>query len=158
VMAKEHIPDANVSIYYADVRAFGKGYEEFYYMAETRFGVNFVRGRIGDVRENPENGNLIITVEDIERHKLMDVEHELLVLDPGIQPPNDLAEIVQQFGLVADEEGYVEVSNPFLKPVDTTVPGIFVCGCAESPKDIPDSVSAGSAAAMRAAIVLARRT
>jgi heterodisulfide reductase subunit A len=156
VMAKEHIPDANVSIYYADVRAFGKGYEEFYHMAETRFGVKFVRGRIGDVRENTENGNLIVTVEDIENQKLIDIEHELLVLDPGIQPPDDLSYIVQEFGLVADDEGYVEVSNPFLNPVDTTVPGIFVCGCAESPKDIPDSVSGGSAAAMRAAIILAR--
>jgi len=154
VMAKEHNPNTEVTIYYADIRAFGKGYEEFYHMAETRFGVNFVRGRVGRVLENPENCNLIVSVEDIAHHELLEVEHDLVVLSPGLQPPRSLEHIAHQLHFEVDDEGYVEVQNTFLNPVDTTIPGVFVCGCAEGPKDIPDSVSTGSAVAMRAAIAL----
>ncbi|MEM4735872.1 MAG: FAD-dependent oxidoreductase [Candidatus Thorarchaeota archaeon] len=155
VMAKEHHPDADVTVYYADIRAFGKGFEEFYEMARTRFGVKFVRGRVAEVREAKDTGNLILRVEDTEAHTVNDVEHDLVVVSPGIQPPEGLEDMAVELGMELAVDGYVDVADQVLTPVDTRVPGVFVCGCADGPKDIPDSVSAGSAAAMRATIMLA---
>ena len=156
VMAKEHDPNAEVTIYYIDIRAFGKGFEEFYEMARTRFGVNFVRGRVGEVTEDAATGNLFVRVENTETGTVEDVQHDLLVLSPGVQPPADLSDMVGGMGIQVDKDGYVEVEDGLLNPVDTKVPGVYVCGCAEGPRDIPDSVAAGSAAAMRAAITLVK--
>ncbi|TFG14164.1 CoB--CoM heterodisulfide reductase iron-sulfur subunit A family protein [Candidatus Thorarchaeota archaeon] len=154
VMAKEHEPDTDVTVYYLDIRAFGKDFEQFYERAKTRFGVKFIRGRVGEVVEDPESNNLIVTVEDTETGEVLQVEHDLVVLSPGIQPPPELAELVEKIGLDVDENGYVEARDTLSTPVDTTISGVYVCGCAEGPKDIPDSVSEGSAAAMRATISL----
>ncbi|MFW9966899.1 MAG: disulfide reductase, partial [Candidatus Thorarchaeota archaeon] len=82
--------------------------------------------------------------------------HELVIVCPGILPPKSLKELSDQMGLTLDEDGFLSVAHASITPVDTTVDGIYVCGCAESPKDIPDSVAAGSAAAMRASITLAK--
>ena len=126
----------------------------FFAILLTRFGIRFIRGRVADVEENPENNNLIIQVEDTATGRLLEVEHEMLVLCPGILPPKSLRELANNLNMDLGSDGFVQVSNPILTPVDTPLPGIFVCGCAEGPKDIPDSVAAGSAAAMRASIAL----
>jgi len=156
VMAKEHHHDAKVNVYYADIRAFGKGFEEFYEMARTRFGVNFVRGRVAEVMEDKKNEKLIVRFEDTETGELHDVSHDLVILSPGIQPPEGLEDLAVELNMELSEEGYVQVQDAVLTPVDTDVPGVFVAGCADGPKDIPDSVSAGSAAAMRATIILSK--
>jgi NADPH-dependent glutamate synthase beta subunit-like oxidoreductase len=156
VMAKEHYPEVDVTIYYADIRAFGKGFEEFLEMAKTRFGVKFVRGRVAEVVEDPEDFDILLRVEDTENLQFLEIEHDMVVLSPGIQPSPGLENIAENLGITLDEDGYIEVGHQTLNPVDSTTDGIFVCGCADGPKDIPDSVAAGSAAAMRATIVLAR--
>jgi heterodisulfide reductase subunit A len=156
IMAKEHVPDSEVTIYYADVRAFGKGFEEFYQMAKTRFGIRFIRGRVGDIYELQGTKNLQISAEDIIHSEIVHTEHDLVVLSPGLQPPTEFKSIIVQLGLNIDEEGYVGVQHAFLGPINTGIPGVFVCGCCDSPKDIPDSVAAGSAAAMKATLVLTR--
>ena len=154
VMAKEHDPEVDVSMYFLDIRAFGKGFEEFYQMADTRFGVNFVRGRVAEVDEDPLTGNLLVQVEDTETGDLMTVEHDLLVISPGLVPTDDMAQLAEELGLDLSDEGYIDVRDELVMPVDTSKDGVFVCGCADGPKDIPDSVTAGSAAAMRATIIL----
>ena len=156
VMAKEHHPETEVTVYYADIRAFGKGFEEFYEMARTRFGVNFVRGRVAEVLHNKEGDSLFVRVENTETGFLQQVEHDMVVISPGIQPPDGLADIAVELNMNLSEEGYVTVADSMTKPVDTSIDGVFVCGCADGPKDIPDSVSMGSAAAMRATIVLSK--
>ncbi len=156
VMAKElqHDVVEEINLYYLDLRAFGKGFEEFAQMAKTRFGINFVRGRVGEVTEIADNNNLLLSVENTELGALIEEEHEMVVLCPGVGPPATLKAMGELFGIKLDDMGFVEVSDQLISPVDTSVPGIFVCGCAEGAKDIPDSVSSGSAAAMRASIVL----
>ncbi|MHA1904544.1 MAG: FAD-dependent oxidoreductase [Candidatus Thorarchaeota archaeon] len=156
VMAKEHYPDVDVTIYYADIRAFGKGFEEFLEMAKTRFGVKFVRGRVAEVVEDPKDFDILLRVEDTENLEFLEIEHDMVILSPGIQPSPGLENIAENLGITLDEDGYIEVGHQTLNPVDSTTDGIFVCGCADGPKDIPDSVAAGSAAAMRATIVLTR--
>ncbi|MHA2264495.1 MAG: FAD-dependent oxidoreductase [Candidatus Thorarchaeota archaeon] len=156
VMAKEHYPDVDVTLYYTDIRSFGKGFEEFYQMAKRRFGVKFVRGRVAEITETTDGDNLLLRYENIEDGYLSEAEHELVVLSPGILPPEGLQVFEEQLGIDISDEGYVEVKHEFLQPVDTTVPGVFVCGCTDSPKDIPDSVTAAGAAAMRATIILSK--
>jgi heterodisulfide reductase subunit A len=156
VMAKEHNPNADVTLYYADIRAFGKGFEEFYEMARTRFGVKFLRGRIAEVSRDHHTGTLHCKVEDTETARVIEVVHDMVVLSPGLRPPTDIAKIVETLGITTRSDGYVDVGHHYFGPVDTKVPGVFVCGCADGPKDIPDSVTAGSAAAMKATIILAR--
>ncbi|MFW9908485.1 MAG: FAD-dependent oxidoreductase [Candidatus Thorarchaeota archaeon] len=156
VMAKELQPEIvqNVTLYYLDLRAFGKGFEEFANMSKTRFGVNFVRGRVGEVMEVNKSQNLRLLVENTEVGALTDDEYELVVLCPGIKPPDANKEISDNLGIEIDSNGYISSLDPIVTPVDTSIPGVFVCGCAEGPKDIPDSVVSGSAAAMRASIIL----
>ena len=155
-MSKEHHPDAEVTVYYADLRAFGKGFEEFYEMSRTRFGVNYVRGRVGEIMHDKENDKVIVRFENTETGELSNVSHDLVILSPGVQPPEGLDDLAVELSMSLNEEGYVSIHDAVLTPVDTDVSGVFVAGCADGPKDIPDSVSAGSAAAMRASIVLAK--
>ena len=156
VMAKEHNPDTEVTVYYADIRAFGKGFEEFYEMARTRFGVNFIRGRVAEVMHNKEHDSLSVRFENTEDGILQQVEHDMVVISPGVQPPEGLADIAVELNMNLSEDGYISVADSMTRPVDTSIDGVFVCGCADGPKDIPDSVSAGSAAAMRATIKLSK--
>ncbi|MGQ4911743.1 MAG: FAD-dependent oxidoreductase [Candidatus Thorarchaeota archaeon] len=156
VMVKQHYPDADVTVYYADIRAFGKGFEEFYEDARSRFGVKFMRGRVAEVSQSKRNGTLVVRVEDTETSKLRQIEHDLIIISPGIQPPQGLDDLAVELNMDLSEEGYVDIRDTLTTPVDTPVAGVFVCGCADGPKDIPDSVSAGSAAAMRASIVLSK--
>jgi len=156
VMAKEHAPETDVTIYYADIRAFGKGFEEFYEMARTRFGVKFIRGRVAEVNQDKATDTLKVRFEDTESGELQEVNHDMIVISPGVQPPVGLEDIAVELNMDLSEEGYVTVEDLVIKPVDTSIDGVFVCGCADGPKDIPDSVSAGSAAAMRATIILSK--
>ncbi|MFW9958091.1 MAG: FAD-dependent oxidoreductase [Candidatus Odinarchaeota archaeon] len=158
VMAKElqHDIVKNVIIYYADIRAYGKGFEEFFNMAKERFGIKFLRGRVGEVEEISFSKNIVVWAENTENGEFMKQEHELLVLCPGILPPKGLKDLAEKLGLEVSVDGFIPISYPASNPVDTDVAGVFVAGCAESAKDIPDSVAAGSAAAMRASITLAR--
>jgi heterodisulfide reductase subunit A len=158
VMAKElqHDNVKNVTVYYADIRAYGKGFEEFTNMAKERFGIKFIRGRVGEIGEVAKNKNITVWAENTETGDFLRHEHEMLVLCPGILPPAGLKELAGNLGLEVGVDGFIPIEYPASNPVDTSVPGVYVAGCAESAKDIPDSVAAGSAAAMRASITLSR--
>ncbi|NHJ15041.1 MAG: CoB--CoM heterodisulfide reductase iron-sulfur subunit A family protein [Candidatus Thorarchaeota archaeon] len=156
VMAKEHHPDTDVTVYYADIRAFGKGFEQFYDMAQTRFGVNFMRGRVAEVTQSRTPGKLKVRVENTLTATPLEVEHDLVVISPGILPAEGMDALAEKLGVTISEDGYVDTVHHYFGPVDTKIPGVFVCGCADGPKDIPDSVTEGSAAAMKATIILSK--
>ena len=156
VIALDHYPDAEVWVYYADIRAFGKGFEEFYEMAKKRFGVKFVRGRVAEVMEGKKTGNLVVKVEDTESSKVRLIEHDMVVISPGVIPSEGMDTLATKMGIAQSDDGYVQIDDTFFGPILTKVPGVLVCGCADGPKDIPDSVSAGSAAAMKATIILSK--
>jgi len=125
---KEKYPESEVFIFYIDIRAFGKGYEEFYEIAAREYGINFVRGRIGDVFEN-NNGSLIIRGNDSLLAEKFEIEIDMLILSTAIEARKD-----------ADE----------VKPVDSLSTGIFIAGTCQAPRDIPDSVAQAKAAASSA--------
>jgi len=137
-----------ITIFYTDIRASGKGFEE-YYNAVQKLGVKFVRGRVAEIIEK-ENGNLILRVEDTLENKKREMEFEMVVLAPAIIPNKDGRKIGEILKLPISEDGFFLESHPKYKPVDTSIQGVFIAGCAQGPKDIPQSVQQGSAAAARA--------
>lgn len=138
------LPMADVTIYYINIRSFGKGFEEFYQQAKG-MGVNFVKGKIGRITEK-ENGNLTLRYEDINTGKLMDADHDLVVLSTGVVPPKGIDGLFEGETLYLDKFNFVGQADPLANPSKTSIEGVFVAGTATGPMDIPDSIlSAGSA-------------
>jgi heterodisulfide reductase subunit A len=149
---KEKNPDAEVYVLYMDLRAVGKGYEEFYWRAKN-LGVEFIRGRPSKILEDEKTKNLRIFVENTVLGRNMEIEAELVVLAPSIIPRN-VEKIKKMLNLTSSPDGFLMEAHAKLRPVDTLTPGVFLAGCAQSPKDIPSSVAQGSAAASRAATIM----
>ena len=152
-LIKEHVPEVEVTIFYIDIRAFGKGFEEFYRRAEKEFNIKYIKGRVAEILENPKNKNLFIRAENVESGEPIEEEFDMVVLSTGIvpTPANEMEKILP---IPIDDDGFFVTANPKIDPVTTSLKGVFTAGVAESPKDIPDSVAQASAAAMKASIVL----
>jgi heterodisulfide reductase subunit A len=144
------LPLADVTVYYMDVRAVGKGYDEFYEQAKA-MGANFVKGRVAEITEM-ENGNLTLRYEDIENGVMGEAEHDLVVLAVGVRPNEDVSRLFGGGSLGLDDYSYVGEPQEDLNPGATNIPGVYVAGSASGVKDIPDSIlHAGSAVAQAAA-------
>jgi heterodisulfide reductase subunit A len=152
-MVKEKIPDADLTVYYTDVRAFGKGFEEFYNRVK-REGVTYKRRELDEKIEVIQNRNSVVV--KAEGHP--DIAADLVVLATGIIPREDTKELVRTLNINQSADGFLLEAHPKLRPVDTFTDGIFLAGCCQSPKDIPDTVAQASAAAVRAATPLAQGT
>ena len=149
----DHYTGVDIKVFYMDIRAFGKGFEDLY-MRSKEEGVKYIRGIPGEVVEDTETGNLILTVENTTTGKLEKHVLEMLVLAQGVIPRQDNDKIKQLLTLSSTSDGFIMESHPKLKPVDAPTKGIFLAGCIESPKDIKDSVTQSGAAAARASILL----
>jgi heterodisulfide reductase subunit A len=149
----DHYPGVQAEVFYMDIRAFGKGFEDLY-MRSKEEGVKYIRGIPGEVVEDPQTKNLTLTVENTTTGKLEKHELEMVVLSQGVIPRRDGETIKRLLTLSTTTDGFVMESHPKLKPVDAPTKGIYLAGCVESPKDIKDSVTQASAAAARASILL----
>jgi heterodisulfide reductase subunit A len=150
-LIKDHEPDTEVTIYYMDIRAFGKGFEEFYKRSQEKYGIKFIRGRPATVLENPDQ-SLTIRAEDTMLGKVTEFDYDMVVLSVGLQPPEGLEELRQTIGLSRSADGFLMEAHPKLRPVDTLTDGVYLAGVSQGPKDIPDAVAQASGAAARAAI------
>jgi heterodisulfide reductase subunit A len=148
LVLKEHYPDIDIKVFYIDMRAFGKGFEDLY-MRSRRLGVNYVRGLPGSVQENPDR-SLHVVVENGATGKIENYDLDMMVLAVGVKPSEDFRKIQEMLGLQLTPDGFYLEAHPKLMPVDAATRGIFFAGCAEGPKDIKDSVTQASAAAGRA--------
>jgi heterodisulfide reductase subunit A-like polyferredoxin len=148
------LPLADVTVYYMDIRAVGKGYDEFYQQAKA-MGANFVKGRVAGITEK-ENGNLVLRYEDIESGALAEAEHDLVVLAVGVRPNDDVRGLFPEGELGLDDYAYVDEPEEDLNPAATNVPGVYVAGSASGVKDIPDSILHAGAAVAQAAAYLER--
>jgi heterodisulfide reductase subunit A len=153
-LIREKYPDSEVFIMYMDIRAPFRNYEEFYDRARD-MGIKFIRGKPGKVTEK-ENGNVIVRVEDTLTNNIYNLELDLLVLSVGAVPGESTERIRQILKISRAADGFMMEAHPKLKPVDTTLDGIFIGGVTQGPKDIPYSVSQGSACAARATRYLAQ--
>ena len=138
------LPMADITIYYINIRSFGKGFEEFYQQAKG-MGVNFVKGKIGKITEK-ENGNLILRYEDIAEGVVKEAEHDMVVLSVGVKSNPSAGKIFDGSSLKLDPLQFVAQQDLLGSPAKTSIDGVFVAGTASGPMDIPDSIlSAGSA-------------
>ncbi len=147
----EHHPETSNTVFYMDIRAFGKGFEDLYRRSREN-GTRYVRGLPGLVQEDPETHDLIVQVENTTTGKLETHRLEMLVLAVGMVPHrgNGKRTVDEILNLSHTSDGFVMESHPKLKPVDAPTRGIFFAGCVEAPKDVKDSVTQASAAAARA--------
>ena len=141
VIAKEHLPGIEPTIFFIDMRAYGKDFEKYYTAAESRHGVRYIRGLISGIREKQRTKNLLLRYAD-DAGCMQEEEFDMVVLSIGLEAPCGLAE---GLGLKVNEYGFA-VADPFL-PVLSSRQGVLVCGAAQEPKDIPDTVTQATAAA-----------
>ncbi|MFQ5800237.1 MAG: 4Fe-4S binding protein, partial [Candidatus Hydrothermarchaeales archaeon] len=153
---KEKHPETEVYIFYIDIRAFGKGYEEFYKIAQEEYGIKFFKGRPSVIYEDTDTGGLILNVEDTMLGRKIEVEVDLVVLSIGMEPGKDTETIGKALGVSRGADGFFLEAHPKLRPVDTLVEGVYLAGTAQGPKDIPDTVAQASGAAARASILMAK--
>jgi heterodisulfide reductase subunit A len=176
-LVKEQMPDANVTIFYMDVRAFGKGFEEFYDRVRAE-GIRYRRGNASEIyrkghvlslskgdpstvlRQAQDNdsgqGRLIVRAEDTLLGETLEVEADLVVLAVGMMPRHDVKDVASLLKLSRSPDGFFLEAHPKLRPVDTTTDGVFLAGTCQGPKDITDTVAQAKAAASSALIPLSR--
>lgn len=148
ILLKEKNKDLDIFMLYMDIRAYGKGYEEYYQRAQD-LGINFIRGLPGEIIAGADN-TIQLTVENTETRALLTLNPGLVVLSVGMEPAKNSDEIAKVLGIEKDESGFFSQENMKINPIGTIRQGIYVAGAAVSPKDIPDSVMQGGAAAMKA--------
>ncbi len=152
-LVKEKIPDARVTIYYMDVRAFGKGFEEFYDRVR-REGVRYVRGNPSEIYQ--QGDKLVVKVEDTLTATPREDEMDLVVLAVGLEPRLETKQITDLLRLSQSSDQFLMEAHPKLRPVDTSSDGVFLAGCCQGPKDIPDTVAQAKGAASSALMPLSK--
>jgi heterodisulfide reductase subunit A len=153
LLLADHYPDTQNSVFYQDIRAFGKGFEDMFQRSKES-GTRYIRGLPGDIEEDPKTRNLILTVENTTSGKLERHELDMVVLSVGVVPSADRDKLASMLTLSKTSDGFFMESHPKLKPVDAPTRGVYFAGFCESPKDIKDSVCQAGAAASRAGALL----
>jgi heterodisulfide reductase subunit A len=151
LLIKEHWPEVAVTIFYMDIRAFGKGFEELYRRSREE-GIRYIRGRPSRILQDPRSSNLKVMVEDTRSDEILSQEYDIVVLSVGADGPEAVA-----LPLARSPEGFYIEAHPKLKPVDSPTDGVYIAGGAEAPKDIRETVTQASAAAGRAAGLMLRK-
>ena len=155
VLIKEHEKESEVYVFYTDIRAFGKGFREFVNRAKKDYGIDYFRAKPSEVREDPKTQDLNLKYEDTLTGTMENLQVNMVVLSTAMLPPLENKELAKMLGIQVDKYGFFQVRHPLLAPLDSTTPGIFLCGCCHNPQDIPDSVVEGKGAAVRAVEFLA---
>ena len=160
-LVHERVPEADVFNFYIDIRTPGKGYEEFYNRLLEE-GTHFIRGRVADVTDAArlpgEEGKLIVQAEDTLIGKQRRIPVDMVILSAGMEARHDSQDVSLMFGMGCDFDGFFTERHPKLDPVATMTEGIYIAGACQGPKDIPDSVVQGAAAAARVAGLISQGT
>jgi len=151
VIAKEHAPEIEATIFYMDMRAYGKDFDKYIERAEKEYGVRYIRSRVSHVKEDPKTNNLTIHYET-EEGEMISEEFDLVVLSVGLEPTRSHQEIANIFGIDLNQYGFAKTS--IFSPLQTSKPGIFVSGVFSGPKDVPETVAQASAVAAEASALL----
>ncbi|MGB4235811.1 MAG: CoB--CoM heterodisulfide reductase iron-sulfur subunit A family protein [Methanoregulaceae archaeon] len=147
ILLREKYPETRVTILYMDMRAYGKGYEEYFERAKS-MGIEFLRGMPAEVIG--EGGDMMIRVENTETGEMVELHPGLVVLSVGLEPAKNASAIAAQCGIPLEETGFFKSFDEKVNTIATIQPGIYIAGTAVSPRDIPDCVAQARAAAMRA--------
>jgi len=151
IITKEHDASVDTLIFYNDLKAYGKGFWDFYQKAIEN-GVRYIRARPYDVFEDPETKNLTVRYENLDTGEIEEEEVEILVLSTGLIPSERNKRLAKVLKIELDNLGFFKERDPMLAPLETGVEGIYVCGGATGPIDISESVVQASAASMKAVL------
>jgi len=151
IIAKEHQRDVEPTIFFMDMRAYGKGFERYYNRARDEYGIRYIRSRIGWIEED-DSKNLIIRYEDEDGSRKVE-KFDMVVLSVGLRPPKDAEQIADRMGIELNQYGFADTT--YLAPVETSRRGIFVIGAFQTPMDIPETVIEASCAVAKAGGLLA---
>jgi heterodisulfide reductase subunit A len=153
-LIKEKYADIDIYMHMIDVRTPGKDFDE-YYTAARNLGINFVKGKAGGIEMLPGD-QLRVMGYDVDLRANIEVDADLVVLASAIEQPAEAKQLAQKLSLSFDGAGFFKELHPKLKPVETAVEGIFLAGCCQGPKDIPDTVAQAKGAAAAAAVPLSQ--
>ena len=142
----EKIDGANTFVFYMDVRTPGKGYEEFYQRSVDE-GARYIRGRVSKIY--PRGDKLVVMGADTLLGRPVEVEADLVVLATAMIPSDGADIMAQTVGFSTDKDGFYQEAHPKLRPVETNTGGVFLAGCCQGPKDIPDTVAQATASAAK---------
>jgi heterodisulfide reductase subunit A len=152
----DRIPDARVTVFYIDVRAFGKGFEEFYDRIREE-GITYRRGNVSEIyRRHPDDERLVVRADDTLLGQAVEVEADLVVLATGLTPRSDAETMAGMLGLTRSADGFFQEKQLELFPSDSEQEGVFLAGCCQGPKDVPDTVAHAKSAASSAIVTLSR--
>jgi heterodisulfide reductase subunit A-like polyferredoxin len=151
IIAKEHESETASFIFYMDLRTVGKGFEEYKVRGAQVSGLKYIRGRVAEILQD-EDMNPVVHYEDTEQRRVVSMTLDMVILANACSPSRGIDPLSQMLGLELEENHFVK-THPN-RPLDTNIPGIFTCGCAQGPLDIPESVAQASSAAARAAEVV----
>ncbi|MBW2066704.1 MAG: CoB--CoM heterodisulfide reductase iron-sulfur subunit A family protein, partial [Deltaproteobacteria bacterium] len=154
ILTKEHDTEAECAVFHNDIRSYGKDFERFYQRAENLPGVRFIRSYVSITREDPETKNVTIRYAAPDKG-VREEEFDLVVLSVGLNPPGDVKDLSEKFGIELDSHGFCKVNS--FNPLETTRPGVFVSGAFQGPMDIPESVMTASGAEALCSRLLAYR-
>jgi heterodisulfide reductase subunit A len=155
MQVKQQLPDCNAYVFYTDIRTFGKGQEELYVRAADEYKINFIRGAIGEVVQDPVTGKVTIRAEDTLIRRLLEFEVDMVVLMVGMDAEPSNAALSRLFKTPLDENGFFLELHPKLGPSRTHSKGVFLAGVSQGPKDIADTVAHAGLAASKVKTLLA---
>jgi heterodisulfide reductase subunit A len=153
-LLKQEYPDMEITIFYIDIRTWDKNNEEYYRNIRAQ-NINFIKGKPGDIKQT-EDGKLRLFFDMTMEDNVSSMDFDLVILSTGIIPSKGTNEIIEIMGLSKGPNGFLSEVHGCLKPVETKDTGIYICGCAAGPKNIPYSVSSALAAASKAATLLSK--
>jgi len=144
IIAKEHAPETDITIFYMDMRAYGKGFDAYYEEAQEKHGIRFVASNVSSIKEYPDSKNLLVKYVS-DDGKIAEEEFDLVVLSVGLEPPKTSKELAKALDIDLNHYGFCSTKG--FTPLTTSKPGIFVTGAFQGPKDIPETVAQSSGAA-----------
>ena len=154
IITKEHAPEAECHICYIDLRSYGKGFNEYVQRARSEYGVQYHRGRVCNITEDPETKDVILNLFNFESQETEEIRVDLAILSPALVPSKGTETLAKMLEIETDENGFLK-EKELTSINETNRPGIFVAGFAQGPKDIPDTVAQASGAAAKVEAVLA---
>ena len=156
ILTRDHLPESNSYVFYMDIRAPGKNYDEFVRRAQEEYGVQYIRGRVGKVY--PRGDRMVVQGADTLLGVQVEVEADLVVLATGVEASAGASDLAEKLRISYDQYGFYMESHPKLRPVETNTAGVYLAGACQGPKDIPASVAQGSATASKVQALFARDT
>ncbi|HTU00289.1 MAG TPA: CoB--CoM heterodisulfide reductase iron-sulfur subunit A family protein, partial [Candidatus Sulfotelmatobacter sp.] len=154
LLLKEKVPDAKAYIFYMDIRANGKGYEEFVQRVVERYDASYVRGRVSRIYQ--DNGHVVVKGADTLLGKPVELRADMVVLATAMEPRADAQEMARKLGMSTDQDRWFTEAHPKLRPMEVLTSGVYLAGACQYPKDIPDTVAQASGAAAKVVDLFAK--